>query len=67
MTTFSIPDMSCGHCKTSVEAALGSVPGTSGISVDLAGKQATVDGSADTAALLAALATAGYPSTVAHA
>ncbi|WP_309663758.1 heavy-metal-associated domain-containing protein [Tabrizicola sp.] len=67
MTTFSIPDMSCGNCKASVEAALGSVPGTSGISVDLAAKQATVNGSADTTALLAALVSAGYPATVARA
>jgi copper chaperone len=63
MTTFLIPDMTCGHCKAAVEAALSAVPGTDRISVDLAAKQAVAEGSADSTALLAALEAAGYPAT----
>ena len=63
MTTLSIPDMSCGHCKAAVEQALGAVPGAGSVSVDLAARAATVSGTADLAAMLAALDAAGYPAT----
>ncbi len=63
MTTLSIPDMSCGHCKAAVEKALASVPGAGNVAVDLAARKASVTGPADTAALLAALDAAGYPAT----
>ncbi len=64
MTTFSIPDMSCGHCKATVEAALAAVPGTRDIKVDLTTRQVTVAGSADATAMVAALDAAGYPASV---
>ena len=63
MTTLSIPDMSCGHCKAAVEVALANVPGTRDVVVDLANRQVSIAGSADMPALLAALAAAGYPAT----
>ena len=61
MTTLSIPDMSCGHCKATVEAALAAVPGAGPVTVDLAARKIDVSGSAPLAALLAALDAAGYP------
>jgi copper chaperone len=64
MTTLSIPDMSCAHCKASVETALAAVPGSGAVSVQLAERRAVADGPAPSAALLAALAAAGYPATV---
>lgn len=64
MTTLAIPDMSCGHCKATVEAALGSVPGVATVTVDLPARRATAGGTAATEALLAALDSAGYPATV---
>lgn len=66
MTRLSIPDMSCGHCKASVEAALANVPGSGPVVVDLAAREATVGGPAPAAALLAALQAAGYPAEVAR-
>jgi copper chaperone len=63
MTTLSLPDMSCGHCKAAVEAALGAVPGVTAVEVDLATHLATVSGSAEAPALLAAAKAAGYPAT----
>lgn len=63
MTTLSIPDMSCAHCKQTVETALAEVPDAGAITVDLAGRKATVTGPAAASALIAALDTAGYPAT----
>jgi copper chaperone len=65
MTTLSIPDMTCGHCKAAVEAALAAVPGTRDIAVDIGARQATITGEAQLPALLAALDAAGYPAQVA--
>lgn len=61
MTTYSIPDMSCGHCKAAVEAALAQVPETGEVRVDLPARQVQVAGAAPQAAVLAALKAAGYP------
>jgi copper chaperone len=65
MTTLSIPDMSCGHCKAAVEAALARVPGSGTAEVDLASRTVTVAGTAPLPDLLAALEKAGYPARVA--
>lgn len=37
-----VPDMSCGHCKSTIEKAIGEAGGTA--HVDLDAKQVTVDG-----------------------
>ena len=63
MTTLSIPDMSCGHCKAAVEAALATVPGSGPVTVDLAARRVAVAGPAPLPAILAALDAAGYPAT----
>lgn len=65
MTTLSIPDMTCGHCKASVEQALGKLAGVQTVSVDLPARTATVEGPAEPAALIAALDSIGFPATVA--
>ncbi|MFN3936865.1 MAG: heavy-metal-associated domain-containing protein [Gemmobacter sp.] len=56
-----VPDMSCGHCKTAVEAALRKVDPDAAVAVDLAGRTVDVTSSADPAAILAALDAAGFP------
>jgi len=33
--TFSVPDISCGHCKTSIEGAVKSLKGVSRVEVDI--------------------------------
>jgi copper chaperone len=62
MTTLSIPDMTCGHCKTSVLAAL--APLTDGVSVDLSTRTASVTPGVPNEALLSALARIGFPASV---
>jgi copper chaperone CopZ len=61
MTTLAIPDMTCDHCKATVEAALSGVPGVRTVAVDLGGRRATVEGDAAVEALVIALDRAGYP------
>ncbi len=55
-----VEGMMCKHCKAHVEKACKSVPGTVDAVVDLAEKNVTVTGSADVAALKAAITEAGY-------
>lgn len=65
MTTLSVPDMSCNHCKATVEAALANVADTGAVKVDLTTRKVEVAGTAPTSELLKALDAAGYPATVA--
>jgi len=61
MIALKITGMNCHHCVRAVEDALSKVPGVTGIPlVDLAGGRAMVAGDPEPAALLAAVAAAGY-------
>lgn len=63
MTLLFVPDMSCGHCKASVEAALTALPGTTA-AVDLTQRQVQVSGNASPATLLDALTKIGFPAQI---
>lgn len=56
----SVQGMTCASCVGRVERALKAVPGVTEASVNLATERATVRGAADAAALIAAIAGAGY-------
>jgi len=59
--TYTVPDMSCGHCKTAVSSQLQEVADVESVVVDLDAKLVTVRGSdLDDAALRAAIEEAGY-------
>ncbi len=58
--TLTVDGMSCEHCEQSVREALEGVAGVTGAEVDRERGQATVEGEADTAALVAAVEEAGY-------
>jgi copper chaperone len=64
MTTLSIPDMTCGHCKASVEGALASLPDAGTVTVDLTERTATATGPASAASLIRALDAVGFPAAV---
>lgn len=64
MTTLSIPDMTCGHCRASVTDALSRLKGAEKIEVDLTAKTARVEGNADSAEMIRALDAIGFPATV---
>jgi copper chaperone len=59
--TYTVPDMSCGHCKQAVSSELEQVDDVESVDVDLDAKLVTVrGGSLDDLALRAAIAEAGY-------
>jgi copper chaperone len=59
--TYSVPDMTCGHCRAAVTHELESLGGVEAVDVNLETKLVTVRGNAlDDAALIAAIDEAGY-------
>jgi len=58
-TTYSVPEISCGHCKTTIEAAVAGLDGIDDVQVDIEAKTVTVAGGDDTA-VVTAIEDAGY-------
>jgi copper chaperone CopZ len=64
--TYSVPGMSCDHCKHAVSSELSEVEGVESVDVDLATKLVTIRGSElEDAALRAAIDEAGYEAVAA--
>lgn len=42
-TRFDVPEISCGHCKSSIEGAVAPLQGVSSVAVDVPSKQVTVE------------------------
>lgn len=63
VTILSIPDMTCGHCKASVETALRPLADVGEVTVDLATRTATATGTASPESLILALDEVGFPAT----
>jgi len=57
--TYSVPGMTCDHCKQSIEKGILPLNGVEGVQIDLDSKQVTVTGGDDTA-IVAAIDSAGY-------
>ncbi len=55
----SVPDISCGHCKASIESAVGKVELVDNVGVDVATKTVSVVGG-DYDQVVAAIDEAGY-------
>lgn len=49
--TLSVPDISCDHCKTSIEGALNPLAGVDAASVSISDKEVTVTYDADAVGL----------------
>lgn len=64
MTRLSVPDMTCGHCKASVETTLAALPDTGTVTVDLAARTVTATGPAAAATLVRALDAIGFSAAV---
>jgi copper chaperone CopZ len=59
--TYSVPGVSCAHCKAAIETEVSAVPGVTDVDVDLDARTVTVVGDAlDEGALVAAIDEAGY-------
>lgn len=61
--TFSVPGVSCGHCKTAIETGLGALAGVERADVDLERKIVSVLASASDDAIVATIDDAGYDAT----
>tara|TARA_R110002074_G_scaffold118673_1_gene251386 strand:+ start:478 stop:675 length:198 start_codon:yes stop_codon:yes gene_type:complete len=60
MTKFSVPEMSCGHCKSTIEKAVAKVDSDAQIAVDLTTREVTIESQAETDVLVAAMKAEGY-------
>jgi copper chaperone len=59
--TYSVPGMSCGHCRAAITAEVQRIAGVASVDVDLDAKRVTVAGEQlDDAAVRAAIDDAGY-------
>ncbi len=61
--TLSVPDISCGHCKSSIEGAVGALAGITGVEVDIEGRTVDVtfeDRSVDLPTIVDAIESQGY-------
>ena len=61
--TFTVPDVSCGHCKAAIEGALGTLAGVNRAEVDVDAKSVGVDyddSVVDRTSVVRAIESAGY-------
>ena len=59
--TYSVPGMSCGHCRAAITAEVTAVPGVASVDVDLDTKLVRIAGEdLDDSVLVAAIDEAGY-------
>ncbi len=62
---FSVPDMTCGHCVSTVTKAVKALDAAADVKADLGAKTVTVETTATATAVSKALDEAGYPNTTA--
>jgi copper chaperone CopZ len=58
--TYSVPGISCGHCKAAIEGELDGVAGVESAVVDVDARTVVVTGEVDEDAVRAAVDEAGY-------
>lgn len=59
--SYSVPDISCGHCRTAITREVSTIDGVESVDVDLKTKTVTVVGEPlDEQAIVAAIDEAGY-------
>jgi copper chaperone len=61
MITLSIPDMSCGHCKTAVTIAIQKLDPAATVQIDLVTRRAKITSCQPAEALITALSAVGFP------
>jgi copper chaperone len=57
---YSVPGISCGHCKAAIEGEVGKVAGVEQVEVDVEARSVRVEGSASDEAVRSAVDEAGY-------
>jgi len=61
MATYHIPDMSCGHCKATIETTIQALDPAARIDFDMAARRISVESTLDAVQIQAALGQTGYP------
>lgn len=61
---YSVPGVTCGHCKAAIETSLAALAGVERSEVDLERKTVLVHGTASNDAIVAAIDDAGYDATL---
>jgi copper ion binding protein len=59
-TTYHVPGITCGHCRSAIETEVGALDGVESVVVDIDSRQVAVVGSADDDTIRAAIVEAGY-------
>ena len=60
MREFSVPEMSCGHCKAAIEKAVVGIDPDADVRVDLESRRVGITSAEPNDALIAAMKAAGY-------
>lgn len=60
MTSFTVPDMSCGHCTASIEKAIKAIDPTANVACELGARTVTVESFLTDRAVIEAIRDAGY-------
>lgn len=60
MNTFTVPDMTCGHCQATITKALKKLDAEAKVEIDLLKHRVSVVSTQPEAALRAAIVQAGY-------
>ncbi|MER9953139.1 MULTISPECIES: heavy-metal-associated domain-containing protein [unclassified Mesorhizobium] len=60
MLKLRVPDMSCGHCASTIEKAVKSVDPTAQVAIDLGSSTVAVETKADETAIRDVIKSAGY-------
>ncbi len=58
---FHVPDMSCGHCKATIEKAFATADPLAELSFDMEGRHVEIESDLDAESLAKLLKEAGYP------
>lgn len=58
-TTYSVPEISCDHCKATIENAVGGLGDVDSVTVDVPARTVSVSGG-DEQAIITAIEDAGY-------
>ncbi len=61
MITLNVPDMTCGHCVSTVTKTVKAVDSAAKVEIDLSRQTVTIEGGVDAEKVKAALEEAGYP------
>lgn len=61
--TYTVSDVTCNHCKASIESALNDVDGVTAAEVDVSAQTVSVSGDVEPETVLQAIREAGYTPT----